>query len=87
MLHPSPATIKVAVPDQNTQLLGTIKVSDLSTDLSLEGNDFKGSLNHVENWTEFSKDTSDNTGNFLPMYFEEAKGQTKGTVKVERNWS
>ena len=62
---------------------GEKRVSDLTTDLSLQGNDYKGSLNHIENWSEFSTDPSDNTGNFLPMYFEEAKGQPKGTIKVE----
>ena len=39
------------------------------------------SIKYVENWTEFDK--TDNSGNFLPLYFEEAKGQAKGTVKVE----
>ena len=49
--------------------------------LSIEGDNVKGSLKYVKNWTEFSK--TDNSGNFLPLYFEEAKGQAKGTVKVE----
>ena len=49
--------------------------------LSVEGDNVKGSLKYVENWTEFSK--IDNSGNFLPLYFEEAKGQAKGKVKVE----
>ncbi len=35
----------------------------------------------MENWYEFSK--TDNTGNFIPLYFEEAKGQAKGTIKCE----
>lgn len=38
-------------------------------------------MKYVENWTEFSK--TDNSGNFLPLYFEEAKGQAKGTIKCE----
>lgn len=84
MLSPSPATIiKVAVPSQQTELLGDKRVSDLSTDLSLKGNDFQGSLNHIDGWENFSSDPSENTGNFLPIYFEEAKGQPKGTVKAE----
>ena len=58
-------------------------MSDLTKDLSLEGNDFKGSLNHIENWKEFSSKSDEQTGNFLPIYFEEAKGQPKGTIKVE----
>ncbi len=40
-----------------------------------------GSLKYVDNWTEFSK--TDNSGNFIPLYFEDAKGQAKGTVKCE----
>ncbi len=40
-----------------------------------------GALKYVENWEAF--DFSDNSGNFLPLYFEEAKGQAKGTVKCE----
>ena len=49
--------------------------------MSIEGDEPTGTLKYVENWTEFDK--TDNSGNFLPLYFEEAKGQAKGTVKVE----
>ena len=81
-LHPSPATSKVAIPSGETSLnLGEKKVQDLCENLGIEGDNVKGSLKYVENWTEFSK--TDNSGNFLPLYFEEAKGQAKGTVKVE----
>ena len=61
--------------------LGEKTVQDLAENLSIEGDNVKGSLKYVENWTEFSK--TNNSGNFLPLYFEEAKGQAKGTVKVE----
>ncbi len=75
-------TIKVSVPSEETSLnIGEKTVQDLCENVSIEGNNVKGSLKHVENWTEFSK--TDNSGNFLPLYFEEAKGQAKGTVKVE----
>ena len=81
--HPSPATSKVAIPNNETQLLGEKTVQDLCENLSIEGDNVKGTLNYIENWTEFSKDSSENTGNFIPLYFEEAKGAKKGAVKVE----
>ena len=72
----------MAIPSGETSLnLGEKTVQDLAENLSIEGDNVKGSLKYVENWTEFSK--TDNSGNFLPLYFEEAKGQAKGTVKVE----
>ncbi len=63
------------------QLLGEKTVQDLCENLSIEDNNVTGSLKHIDNWTEFSR--TDNSGNFLPLYFEEAKGQPKGTVKCE----
>lgn len=77
------AKIKVSVPSGETSLnLGEKTVQDLCENLSIDdtGN-VTGALKHVENWTEFSK--TDNTGNFIPLYFEEAKGQPKGTIKCE----
>ena len=72
----------MAIPSGETSLnLGEKTVQDLCENLSIEGDNVKGSLKYVENWIEFSK--TDNSGNFLPLYFEEAKGQPKGTVKVE----
>lgn len=73
--------IKVEVPLAVTQLLGEKTVQDLTENLSFEGDNAKGTLKYVDNWTEFSK--TDNSGNFIPLYFEEAKGQPKGTVKCE----
>ncbi len=73
----------MAIPSNETQLLGEKTVQDLCESLSIEGDNVKGTLNYVENWTEFSKDSSENTGNFIPLYFEEAKGAKKGAVKVE----
>ena len=73
----------MAIPSNETQLLGEKTVQDLCENVSLEGNDITGALKHVENWKEFSSKSDENTGNFLPLYFEEAKGQPKGTVKVE----
>ncbi len=78
--HPKPATSKVAVPSSETQLLGTKKVSDLVENLSLEGDKIKGTSKYLESYPEFSKDAK---GNFLPLYFEEAKGASKGKVKCE----
>lgn len=72
--------IKVEVPQSTTQLLGTKKVSDLVENLSLEGDKIKGTSKYLESYPEFSKDAK---GNFLPLYFEEAKGKPKGTVKCE----
>ena len=74
----------MAIPSGETSLnLGEKTAQDLCENVSLDGNNVTGALNHIENWTEFSKDSSENTGNFLPLYFEEAKGQPKGTVKCE----
>ncbi len=73
----------MAIPSNETELLGEKTVQDLCENLSIEGDNVKGTLNYIENWTEFSKDSSENTGNFIPLYFEEAKGAKKGTVKVE----
>ena len=49
--------------------------------LSIKNDNATGTLKYVENWTEF--DFTDNSGNFLPLYFEEAIGQPKGTIKAE----
>lgn len=61
--------------------LGEKNVQDLCENLNLVDDDLTGSLKHIDNWIEFSK--TDNSGNFLPLYFEEAKGQAKGTIKCE----
>ncbi len=71
----------MAIPSNETQLLGEKTVQDLCENLSIEDDNVKGSLKYVENWTEFSK--TDNSGNFLPLYFEEAKEKPKGTIKCE----
>ena len=72
----------MAIPSGETSLnLGEKTVQDLCENLSIEGNNVTGSLKHIDNWTEFSK--TDNSGNFIPLYFEEAKGQPKGTIKCE----
>ncbi len=82
MKSPKPATSKVAIPSGKTSLnLGEKTVQDLCENVNIEGDNVTGTLKYVENWTEFSK--TDNSGNFLPLYFEEAKGQAKGTIKVE----
>ena len=84
-LHPSEpeeGKIKVSVPSGETSLnLGEKTVQDLCENLNIEADNVTGSLKHIDNWTEFSK--TDNSGNFLPLYFEEAKGQAKGTIKCE----
>ena len=74
----------MAIPSNETLLnLGEKTVQDLCENLVIEGNNVTGALKHVENWTEFSSKSDENTGNFLPLYFEETKGQAKGTVKCE----
>ena len=82
---PSPATeIKVAIPNNETSLnLGEKTVQDLCENVSLDGDNVTGALKHIDNWTEFSSKSDENTGNFLPLYFEDAKGKPKGTIKVE----
>ena len=72
----------MAIPSEETSLnLGEKTVQDLCDNVSLDVDNVTGALKHIENWTEFSK--TDNSGNFLPLYFEDAKGQAKGTVKCE----
>ena len=74
----------MAIPSNETSLnLGEKTVQDLCENVNLDGDDVTGALNHIEGWKEFSSKSDENTGNFLPLYFEEAKGQPKGTVKVE----
>ena len=74
----------MAVPSAETSLnLGEKTVQDLCENVNLDGNNVTGALNHIEGWKEFSSKSDENTGNFLPLYFEEAKGQAKGTVKCE----
>ena len=74
----------MAIPSGETSLnLGEKTVQDLCENLVIEGNNVTGALKHVENWTEFSSKSDENTGNFIPLYFEDAKGQPKGTVKAE----
>ncbi len=79
----SKKSIKVSVPSEETSLnLGEKTVQDLCENLSIgDTGKVTGTLKYVENWAEFSK--TDNTGNFIPLYFEEAKGQAKGTIKCE----
>ena len=74
----------MAVPSAETSLnLGEKTVQDLCENVSLDGDNVTGALNHIENWKEFSSKSDEQTGNYLPLYFEEAKGQAKGTVKCE----
>ena len=74
----------MAIPSNETSLnLGEKTVQDLCENVSLDGDNVTDALNYVENWTEFSSKSDENTGNFLPLYFEEAKGKAKGTVKCE----
>ena len=73
----------MAIPSNETQLLGEKTVQDLCENLNIDGDNVTGSLKYVENWTEFSNDSSENTGNFIPLFFEEAKEAKKGAVKVE----
>ena len=74
----------MAIPSNETSLnLGEKTVQDLCENVSLDGDNVTGALNYVENWAEFSSKSDENTGNFLPLYFEEAKGKAKGTVKCE----
>ncbi len=77
--------IKVSIPTGETSLnLGEKTVQELCENLSIDGTGkVTGALKHITNWTEFSKDSDENTGNFIPLYFEEAKGQPKGTIKCE----
>ena len=74
----------MAIPSGETSLnLGEKTVQDLCENVSLDGDNITGALNHIENWKEFSSKSDEQTGNYLPLYFEEAKGQAKGTVKCE----
>ena len=74
----------MAIPSNETSLnLGEKTVQDLCENVSLDGDNITGALNHIEGWIEFSSKSDEQTGNYLPLYFEEAKGQTKGTVKCE----
>ena len=76
--------IKVSIPTGETPTnLGEKTVQDLCDNVNLEDDNVTGALNHIENWKEFSSKTDEQTGNFLPLYIEEAKGQEKGTVKCE----
>ncbi len=64
--------------------LGEKTVQDLCENLSIDDTGkVTGALKHVTNWTEFSSNEDEKTGNYIPLYFEEAKGQAKGTVKCE----
>ena len=83
-LHPSEpeeGKINLSVPAGDTQLLESKQVNELCENLAIDGDNVTGSLKYVENWTEF--DSTDNSGNFLPLYFEEAKGQAEDTIKCE----
>ena len=74
----------MAVPSSETSLnLGEKTVQDLCENLSIEGDNITGSLKYVQEWKEFSSKSDEQTGNYLPLYFEEAKGQAKGTIKCE----
>ncbi len=69
----------MAIPNKETNLnLGDKTVEDLCENLGLDGDNITGALKHIDNWEEFS--TTNNTGNFLPLYFEEAKGKPDGTI-------
>ena len=74
----------MAIPSNETSLnLGEKTAKDLCENVNLDGDNVTGALNYIEGWKEFSSKSDENTGNFLPLYFEEAKGQPKGTVKCE----
>ncbi len=76
--------IKVSIPSGETSLnLGEKTVQDLCDNVSLDDDNVTGALKHIAKWEEFSSKEDEQTGNFLPLYIEEAKGQAKGTIKCE----
>lgn len=56
-------------------------VSDLQSDVKFGANAITGTLKYIENWTEFSGQTSENTGNFI-AFKSTLTGADKITVQL-----
>lgn len=69
------------MPDGGDTALGSKKVSDLQSDIRIEDNVVKGTLNWLTDFTDF--DSNDATGNYLCLKINEAVGQPEGTVKFQ----
>ncbi len=78
--------IKVQVPDGATvTTLGEKTVEEFQENVTISPeNSIQGSLKHLESFEEFSKDAK---GNFLALYFPEAKADTVITCEVKGDGS
>lgn len=78
--------IKVQVPDGATvTTLGEKTVEEFQENITISPeNSIQGSLKHLESFEEFSKDAK---GNFLALYFPEAKADTVITCEVKGDGS
>lgn len=74
--------MSASVITDSRDLLGKT-AEDLQENVSIsESNVISGTLHHIEDWTEFSSDTSINTGNFIALHFETDAPDSTISVKV-----
>lgn len=60
------------------------QAQDLQSDIVIDEDDgITGTLNNIDSWNAFNTDPSDNTGNFLALYFPEALNGEKITCEIK----
>ena len=70
-LRPSKATVEVAIPSNETLIIGTNKTAkDIQTDIQISGDKVTGTSNHVTGITGAGED-----GNYLALELPQAKDE------------
>lgn len=71
----APLTLGCAPLSRDTTVLGK-SVSELQKGVTVFENQIAGQLNYVTNYTGYSADSSENSGNFLALKFADSEGAT-----------
>lgn len=61
----------------------TKEAGELGYGLACNDNGFQGTLNYINSWTYYSQDTSENSGNFLPIQIATTGSVTSATIAWE----
>lgn len=81
MNAPDPITIVVSVPDPSTDLLGKTS-ADLQSDVVIRANDIAGTLEYVNDYTGFSSNVPEQSGNYLALKIALNPSSAVTTVEV-----
>lgn len=80
----APLTLGVAPESMDSTVLGK-SVRDLQYKMTVFENNVAGTLNYIENFTGYSQDTSENSGNFMALKFTAPSDATTTVQYTGRN--